>query len=124
MRSRYSAFALGGLGHYLLDTWERESRPALSARALDDTDCRWEGLEIIATQTEATRGVVEFKAYHRPRLAPGAPLDVLHERSRFRRRAGVWRYLDGVIDPPAAAVARNAPCPCGSGKKAKRCCHA
>lgn len=25
---------------------------------------------------------------------------------------------------PAPKVARNAPCPCGSGVKAKRCCHA
>ncbi|WP_245391781.1 YchJ family protein [Salinicola aestuarinus] len=124
MRSRYSAFALGGLGDYLLDTWAPRTRPALTAEALDVRDSQWLGLEIVATQTEANRGTVEFKAYYRPILDPAAAIQVLHERSRFRCQGGVWRYLDGVIDPPPTPVSRNAPCACGSGKKAKRCCQA
>ena len=27
------------------------------------------------------------------------------------------------VSAPQLPTARNAPCPCGSGKKAKRCCH-
>lgn len=34
-----------------------------------------------------------------------------------------WRELERVR-AGAPRVSRNAPCPCGSGKKAKKCCHA
>jgi len=34
--------------------------------------------------------------------------------------AFTWRQPDAPV--PAASVGRNAPCPCGSGLKAKRCC--
>ena len=48
--------------------------------------------------------------------ARGAPF-VQHERSRFARVDGRWIYVDGAtLAPP-----RNAPCPCGSGDKLKRC---
>ncbi|MGQ7241951.1 YchJ family protein [Salinicola sp. V024] len=126
MRSRYSAFALGGLGAYLLATWDPHSRDsALTEAQLDVRDSHWLGLEIIEAHAHGAKGVVEFKAHFRPVTAAAlsAP-QVLHERSRFRRHRGLWRYLDGIIEPPAdgAPVSRNAPCPCGSGKKAKRCC--
>lgn len=124
MRSRYTAFALGGLGDYLLSTWEPSTRdPSLTAQSLSQRDVVWEGLEILDSRVEGMRGSVEFKAHFRPLSDPAAGQQVLHERSRFRCRGGVWRYVDGVIDPPANGVSRNAPCPCGSGKKAKRCCH-
>ena len=32
------------------------------------------------------------------------------------------RYLD-LYAQPAPKVGRNEPCPCGSGRKAKKCCH-
>ena len=53
-----------------------------------------------------------------------------HERSRFRRAEGRWVYLDGEMVKPKPVVreepkvGRNAPCPCGSGRKFKRCCGA
>ncbi len=34
-----------------------------------------------------------------------------------------WRVRnDGALTPPAQKVGRNEPCPCGSGKKYKKCC--
>ncbi len=130
MRSRYSAFALGGLGAYLLETWDRDSRPAeLTAETLDARDNDWLGLEILDSGVSGARGSVEFKARCVPRDGSVTQPQTLHERSRFRRRGGAWVYVDGVLDPApetprASSVSRNAPCPCGSGKKAKRCCHA
>lgn len=126
MRSRYSAFALGGMGAYLLETWDTRYRdPALTARILDQRDSDWLGLEILATSDSGNQGTVDFKATYRP-LAVNSDTSpqILHERSRFKRHGGAWRYLDGLIDPPPSTtpVSRNAPCPCGSGKKAKRCC--
>lgn len=131
MRSRYTAFALGGLGQYLIDTWSPgHIDPELNAAELDRRCNDWLGLEIIETQCSESRGIVEFKAYFQPletgHVAPAghrrpAP-HTFHERSRFRIEDGRWRYVDGVLDPPPAKISRNAPCPCGSGKKAKRCC--
>ncbi|MCX2524295.1 YchJ family protein [Larsenimonas rhizosphaerae] len=120
MRSRYSAFALGGLGDYLLATWApgRPERRELSAAALSRREAEWTGLEIISSQERGRRGEVEFKAAF---LAEGVS-HVMHERSRFIREGDHWYYLDGIQNPPAEKVSRNGPCPCGSGKKAKRCC--
>lgn len=125
MRSRYTAFALGGLGDYLVRTWEADAiDPALTAEQLDRQEQQWLRLEILDAHENGAKATVEFKAHCRPFGAgPAATPQVLHERSRFRRRQGLWRYVDGIIDPPPAATAsRNAPCLCGSGKKAKRCC--
>jgi SEC-C motif-containing protein len=85
MRSRYSAFAVGD-GGYLWRTWHPRTRPEDVAL---DPRLRWTGLEII----EAVEDVVEFRAHHD---GPGGP-GVLHERSRFARRAGRWFYLDGEV---------------------------
>ncbi|MGM0593842.1 MAG: YchJ family protein [Pseudomonadota bacterium] len=116
MRSRYSAFVLG-LSDYLLSTWHAETRPAHLDLTADDTV--WLGLQILAThqgEPGDSRGEVEFVA----RFQGGQ----LHERSRFLNEGGQWFYVDGEIRPPVAEtkVGRNAPCPCGSGRKFKRCC--
>lgn len=126
MRSRYTAFALGGLGDYLVETWDpRTLDPTLTPAQLDQHDSEWLGLEIVDVESSGARGVVEFKVRFRPcDAASTAAAETLHERSRFRRIKGQWVYVDGIIDPPAPTASRNAPCLCGSGKKAKRCCQA
>ena len=121
MRSRYSAFALGGLGEYLFKTWADNApgRPPEDAAMLNVRTVDWQRLEIMQTSIHGAQGMVEFRAWY---LEDGQE-HVLHERSRFRRSAGRWQYVDGVIDPPAMARAgRNDPCPCGSQKKYKKCC--
>jgi uncharacterized protein len=35
---------------------------------------------------------------------------------------GIHRHFHGRHAPPTQAVGRNAPCPCGSGRKYKKCC--
>ena len=91
MRSRYSAFAVGDPA-YLLTSWHTATRP----RTLDlDPDVRWTGLEILGTDGGRlldVEGTVEFRAHHRAAGRGGAQ----HERSRFAREGGRWRYLDGV----------------------------
>ena len=90
MRSRYSAFALGD-AEYLRATWHPTTRP----RTLDlDPEVRWTGLDILATTGGSlleADGTVEFRASYVVAGRPGAQ----HERSRFVRDAGRWRYLDG-----------------------------
>jgi len=120
MKSRYTAFTKCN-ERYLLDTWHPSTRPAKLDFRGDKTE--WTKLEIVDVvggTTESQHGVVEFKAFYRL----GARSECLHERSSFIREEGRWLYLSG--ESPSARtptnVGRNAPCPCGSGKKFKRCC--
>jgi SEC-C motif domain protein len=123
MRSRYSAFELA-LESYILDTWDPKTRPKHADLSTVKTE--WQRLEVIDCkkgQAIDNKGIVEFKAYYR--------LDekdfTLHEVSRFIKQQGRWFYLDGVVKSLAKPgqttnFGLNAPCPCGSGKKYKRCC--
>ncbi len=93
MRSRFTAYALG-LDDYVFRTWHPRTRPEGVA---PDPATRWTALEILGTETdspaEADTGLVEFRAHFEE---PGGG-GVLHERSRFARRAGRWFYLDGEV---------------------------
>lgn len=119
MRSRYSAFVLG-LGDYLVHSWHPDYLGDLTAELLSQTDTQWDGLEIIASQggPDDILGMVEFKAW----FVEGETRHCLHERSRFVRYEGRWVYTDGEIDPVPLRIGRNDPCPCGNGKKFKKCC--
>ncbi|MBK1650191.1 YchJ family protein [Rhabdochromatium marinum] len=94
MRSRYTAYALGAF-EYLRATWHSSTRPAELA---SESNSKWVGLQILATEgggPNATEGKVEFIAHYK---IQGRAFR-LHERSRFVREGGAWRYLDGVLDP-------------------------
>lgn len=93
MRSRYSAFALGGLGEYLLQTWHPDTCPAVSATELGAADTDWVKLEVMDSQQQGDTATVEFKAYWRD--ADGQ-LQLHHEKSRFVRQAGKWLYVDAA----------------------------
>jgi SEC-C motif-containing protein len=119
MRSRYCAFVLGN-SNYLLQTWHADTRPA---QLVLSPDVSWFGLEIVAIEAgeaQDSEGRVEFMA----KFNGHDRLQYLHERSRFVREDGRWFYVDGESVPQAKApkIGRNEPCPCGSGKKYKRCC--
>ena len=91
MRSRYSAFVHGDQ-QYLLDTWHAESRPADVGI---DSAARWLGLKVVATENGGEHddeGMVEFVA----RFKVNGKAERLHERSRFVKVMGEWRYLRGT----------------------------
>lgn len=126
MRSRYTAYVLGDLD-YLMDTHDPETRQPAdrdnAARWIEDA--RWRGLEVVeslAGGPDDQQGVVEFKARYMILNAQ----QVHHERSTFRRVDGRWVYVRGEpgkrVARASAKVGRNDPCPCGSGKKFKKCC--
>lgn len=114
MRSRFSAFALG-LNDYLLATWHPDYRP----ESLPDEDpTEWVRLEIIDSQEAGDIGHVHFRATFRENRRWGA----LEEASEFIHRQGRWLYIDGKTEVVWLKPGRNAPCPCGSGRKGKQCC--
>ncbi len=90
MRSRYTAFALGLVDH-LVATWDPATRPVELTVPAAQT---WHGLRILDTARGGALdadGEVEFIATYRI----GGEEAQLHERSRFRRDAGRWLYVDG-----------------------------
>lgn len=108
MRSRYSAFALC-LPDYLQATHDApataQGRRELAAAA---TAVTWLGLTVHRAEGGGPgdeEGFVEFTARSRDRRS----LYALHERSRFRRVEGRWRYVDGecrVERAPAGVTER------------------
>jgi SEC-C motif-containing protein len=127
MRSRYVAFTLGDLD-YIQRTCAGEAllkfdRTAL-ARALPAT--QWLGLAIRATDgggADDLTGTVTFDV----RFREDGRMHMQTERSEFRRIDQAWRYIRGEVSVTTDAnprAGRNDPCPCGSGRKYKKCCGA
>jgi len=123
MRSRFTAYAMKNKD-YLLQTWDGSKRP--EEINLSKETAEWIRLEIIKTKKggeKDSKGVVEFKAYY----MQDNEEYVMSEISRFKKTAGRWLYLDGIVKSVVKArqennQGKNAPCSCGSGKKYKRCC--
>ncbi|MEY4768784.1 MAG: hypothetical protein RL637_1423 [Pseudomonadota bacterium] len=123
MRSRFTGYALQN-SDYLLATWDKNTRP----KQIDFSKeiAEWSGLEILMVkkgQIQDDKGLIEFKAYYRF----NQQLCVLHELSRFKKSAGQWFYLDGMVKSSGqiqtkVIQGKNALCECGSGIKFKRCC--
>jgi SEC-C motif-containing protein len=94
MRSRYSAYFLQN-AEYLLATWYKTTRP----KQLDfsQENVTWQKLDILHTKkggVKDEKGRVEFKAFY---LEKGES-QTMHEISRFKKVAGRWFYVDGVLD--------------------------
>ena len=113
MRSRYSAYVKADT-QYLLYSTAKENRYEEDVALIEQfaTSVEWLGLEIIDSSYDS----VEFKAYYKDKDG----IQVLHEKSSFIQEDGEWKYKDGILYN--SKVERNAPCPCGSGKKYKKCC--
>ena len=88
---------------------------------------QWHGLEILSTErgsADDDEGRVEFVASY---TYDGQDKQY-HEVASFRRSEGAWHFTEGTpgVQKPVVReepkTGRNDPCPCGSGKKFKRCC--
>jgi len=94
MRSRYSAYALGGYGDYLLETWSTKTRQGLSSTELSARSIKWLRLEILGKAQTGDKGQVEFNAFY---LNKEGKEQVHHERSSFERVNGCWYYVVGTM---------------------------
>ena len=120
MRSRFTAFYNGNMD-YIAQT---QSEPMTGGGGGNPVE--WVDLEVLGATgggVGESIGTVEFRA----RFRHEGRLSIHHEVSNFRRENGRWLYRDGVVKPqkegmPAGKVGRNDPCPCGSGRKFKKCC--
>lgn len=96
MRSRFSAYALGGYGEYLMSTWLPSSAHGFSASSLSEKTVDWQRLDVIASSQHGDNGLVEFKAWFCT-SSNAADMDVMHEKSTFIRIKSRWFYT-GVSD--------------------------
>lgn len=96
MRSRYSAYVEANVD-YLIATYVNQKsvrlRPSNMRHSIQHT--RWIGLEVMSIRdgrAEHNTGEVEFKA----RFIFDGRVQELHERSRFIKEDGMWRYWGRV----------------------------
>jgi SEC-C motif-containing protein len=93
MRSRYTAYARGGLGEYLLHTWHPATAAGLSVPQLSERSHDWERLEVMARSQSGDNAEVEFRAWYRD---DAGDLQCQHELSQFNRLAGRWLYVGAI----------------------------
>ncbi|HYC56751.1 MAG TPA: YchJ family protein [Candidatus Binatia bacterium] len=129
MRSRYTAYTRADVP-YLMSTLHPENKREGDEETARQwaTESQWQSLEIVATQAggkDDEEGLVEFIARYRDRKGE---MHSHHECSQFVRVDGKWLFRDGAAPEQAPMrrdspkVGRNDPCPCGSGRKFKKCC--
>lgn len=130
LRSRYSAYTLGELD-YIYDTIHPEQKAQHDKKATKkwSEESSWLGFEILDINKglkEDEEGVIEFKVKYRQKLETITH----HEMAVFKKEEDRWYFFDGEPVVPETYVredkkiGRNEPCPCGSGKKYKKCCMA
>jgi len=113
MKSRYSAYVIAN-AEYLIYSTTKENRYEDDIKLIEEfsTSVEWLKLNIVKFDDFT----VEFKAYYRDKDS----VKVLHEKSNFILESGIWKYKDGELYN--SKIERNESCPCGSGKKYKKCC--
>lgn len=124
MRSRYTAYVIGALDH-VADTHAAEVRDDFNRAEAErlSRSCVFQGIEIRKATENADRGQVDFVL----RFNRDGKDMIQVELADFRKENGRWLYAGGKLSPQVTQrtvhrVGRNDPCPCGSGKKAKKCC--
>jgi len=130
MRSRYTAYVKSEI-EYLGESLHPEHREDwdLAATKKWAENSTWLNLKIVNKGSEdenADQDWVEFITNY----TEGGVKKIHHEISRFQKLEGLWYYVDGEMPKVETfkreqeKVGRNSPCPCGSGKKYKKCCGA
>jgi SEC-C motif domain protein len=125
MRARYSAFVTHAIDFIVSSTHSRTRKDVDLdfVREWSETST-WRGLQIIETKAvNENKAFVSFEAQFTQKGE-----DHSHrERSLFERDNGQWKFVTGdelknpTVRYEAPKPGRNDPCPCGSGKKYKKC---
>jgi SEC-C motif domain protein len=128
MRARYTAYTQLAMD-FIEKTHDPKTRNEFDMKGSREwaETTQWRGLEIVEVKQggpDDEIGTVEFKAM----FETDQGLQVHRELSLFRKQDGVWYFSDGKtpgaqpIVRSEPKVGRNDPCPCGSGRKFKKCC--
>lgn len=128
MRSRYAAYVKTEID-YIYETTHERQRDKFNRKESEawsrKTD--WYSLEIRNTEAggaDDQTGEVEFIARYRNK----GKMAQHHEVAEFKKEGDQWFFYDGhapkyeQVKRNGTKIGRNDPCPCGSGKKYKKCC--
>ena len=128
MRSRYSAYVTSEIDYVYQTTHPSQRSKFNHKESLEwSRKAEWKSLEIVRTESgssEDNTGTVEFVAHY---YEKGKPVRH-HEIAEFINEDGHWYFMDGHAPKPVQSIrqgpkiGRNDPCPCGSGRKFKKCC--
>jgi SEC-C motif domain protein len=124
MRARFTAHAIRDFAFVHRTYRPTAHQPFISGTESATTE--WNRLVVHSHEQGKTPDIatVEFSAYGKE----AGVEHVLHEKAEFVRENGEWIYTRPLREGPAPfreasrKPGRNEPCPCGSGKKYKRCC--
>ena len=125
MRARYSAFVTGAIDFIVASTHSRTQKDidVPFIREWSETSV-WHGLEILEHKVvNDNKAYVSFEA----QFTQGEKDQSHREKSLFERENGQWRFVTGdelknpTVRYETPRPGRNDPCPCGSGKKYKKC---
>jgi SEC-C motif-containing protein len=94
MRSRFTAYKLGGYGEYLLKTWFPLTSKGVNAIELSQKSSDWRQLKIISKSQQGDNGFVEFEAQF---VDVTGHHQVYREQSVFKRIEGAWLYVGEEI---------------------------
>ncbi len=126
MRARYAAFVTGALDFIVSSTHSRTRQEVdISFIREWSQTSTWRGLQIFETKPlNDNKACVSFEAQYTQ-----AGKDKTHrEKGLFEREGGQWRFVTGdelknpTVRYETPRPGRNDRCPCGSGKKYKKCC--
>jgi len=128
MRSRYTAYVKAEID-YLEKSTHPDGMADFDKEATRSwaEDSQWKRLEIISSKgggPDEGEGSVEFIAHFEQKGVEHKH----HELAMFKKEGDQWLFLDGSPVKPkpmrneSPKIGRNDPCPCGSGKKYKKCC--
>jgi SEC-C motif-containing protein len=131
LRARYTAFSRGDID-YILSTHHSRTHDSIKREEIEDwsKNSDWLGLKVVQTekgQGSDQEGSIVFCAKYKTKT-PEVQVHEHWEKSFFEKEKGEWAFLDaqgvqmGTYRRETSKVGRNEPCPCGSGKKYKKCC--
>ena len=125
MRARYSAFVTGAI-EFIVSSTHSRTRGEIDMSYIREwsQNSTWHGLEILETKDiNEDKAFVSFEA----RYTQNGQDQNHREKSLFEREDGEWRFVTGdelknpTVRYETPKTGRNEPCPCGSGKKYKKC---
>lgn len=126
MRARYSSYVTHEIDFIINSCEEGEGIADIDKQATEEwsRQSTWQGLTILRTEEKDDEGVVEFIADY---TTKDHMVEHHHEIAGFKKFNDEWKYVAGniiteTVKRDGAKIGRNDPCPCGSGKKYKKCC--
>jgi len=125
LEARYKAYTKGDVD-FIVASCHPDIRKKQDRKEIESwsKESKWLGLDIEDHNDDGHAGFVKFTC----RYEQGGEEVEHREIAEFRKfDDGKWYYYDSkkpntTVHREAPKIGRNDPCPCGSGKKYKKCC--